>query len=186
MENAWLVILSALLSGALATLVTIFVNKHDAKMSSKKEVLNILLSYRYEIANENCVNALNRIQVVFYNNNNVINAWNDFNNTTKSKDKQNEVIDKYLKLLENIAASCGYKKLKWDEIKTYYFPDGLANKKIEEALIRNKTLKNMDAQNRNSGSVDSQTALMFVMEMMKQPNGFENLMKLAEVTKKDK
>ena len=183
MENAWLIIISAVVSGLLATIITVCVNKREAKMAEKRKVLSILLSYRYEIANQENVNAMNRIQAVFYEDEDVLYAWKDFNNVTKDRNRQNEIVDKYLKLLENMSKASGYKRLKWDDIKTYYFPDGLSKKILEESIIRSNAAQSADSQNRNTGNINSQASMMIIMEMMKQPNGVENLMKLVEMAK---
>ena len=186
MENVWAVVVSALVSGILATIITIVVNNYQTKLSEKRKVLSIMLSYRYDIANENNVNAMNRIQVVYYGDDEVISAWKDFNDATKDKSKQDTILDKYLLLLENMSHSCGYKNLKWDDIKISYLPTALSKKMIEESLIRSKTAENINNNNGSSGDFNQQAITAFMLEMMKQPNGIENLVKLAEISKKDK
>ena len=186
MENVWAVIVSALVSGVLATIITIVVNNYQSKQAEKRKVLSIMLSYRYDLANENNVNAMNRIQVVYYGDDDVISAWKEFNEVTKDKNKQEMILDKYLLLLENMSHACGYKDLKWDDIKISYCPDALTKKKIEESLIRTKTVENMNNNSSGSGNLNQQAITMFMLEMIKQPNGLETLMKLAEMSKKEK
>jgi len=184
MENLWIAIVSAIISGLLATIITIFVNKRKERLQEKKNILSILLSYRYDIANINNVNALNRIQMVFYDNDDVLKAWDDFNITAQDKSKEAQIIDKYLKLVECVSYSSGYKKLKWDKIKTYYFPEGLSKKMLEENMIRSETLKKINMQSGNNVN-NSQVGLMFVMELLKQQDGIEKITKLLELSKKE-
>ena len=187
MENVWVIIISSLVSGLLATFATILVNSKKDKIIEKRKILNTLLSYRYDITNQENVNAMNRIQAIFYEDASVLQTWKDFKETADDKTKNNQLIDKYLKLLERIAQASGYKKLAWDDIKMYYFPEGLSRKMIEEELIRSKTLEKITTSNFNEGSnSNNQTALMMIQEIMKQPNGVDNLIKMVEYSNKNK
>lgn len=37
--------------------------------------------------------------------------------------------DKYIKLLKEMALACRYKDIRWDDLKRYYYPTGLSNRK---------------------------------------------------------
>ena len=185
MENAWLVILSSLISGLLGALLTLLFKKLNDSKNEKKEIFKTLLSFRYDITNQTNVNAMNRIQSVFYGNENVINAWKDFNDTANTSKDGNLINDKYLKLLEQIAAAAGYKNIRWDDIKVYYYPRGLSQKIAEENALRTATLKNLSGgQNNQNVPQKDQLAFALVLEALKQPNGMEQIVKLLEASNK--
>ena len=101
-----LVIASSLISGLLATIVTIVVQKKSELRKSQREIFETLMSYRYGIALKESVVALNKIDIVFYKNHNVIQAWKDFKQEAlragDNPNKPNNIQDKHLKLLEQI------------------------------------------------------------------------------------
>jgi len=108
------------------------------------------MSKRYEISAQESVDALNVIDVVFYSSKEVREAWNEFNEATTLPDsptKLQEIGDKHLKLLEVMADDIGYKKIRWDDIKHYYFPVALSNKMNEEAVLRKVQIDASLAQN---------------------------------------
>ncbi|MBQ9520181.1 MAG: hypothetical protein IJR67_01750 [Acholeplasmatales bacterium] len=185
MENIWAIIISATISGLLATVITILVNKYNETKAEKKKVLSVLLAYRYDIVNVENVNTMNRIQMIFYKNVKVIKAWNEFNDSTYDQGKENQIVDKYLKLLEEIAAASGYSKMKWDNIKKYYFPKGLSDKMIQENAIRAEVLKKINTVG-NSVDGNTQAGLIVITKLLEQPDGLEKLTKLYEITNKGK
>lgn len=62
MENIALVIITALISGLLATLVTIWWQRRAGIFASKMRIFETLMSYRYMISSEESVKALNSMQ----------------------------------------------------------------------------------------------------------------------------
>ena len=135
MQDALLV----LCSGLIATLVTIWWQVKYQKKLDKKRIFTILMSKRYEISAEESVEALNMIDVVFYRSVKVRNAWSKFCDATKAPESEmrnQEICDKHLKLLEVIAEDIGYNKIDWEDIKQYYYPVGLYDKKHDETVLR--------------------------------------------------
>ncbi len=65
MENIALVIITALISGLLATLVTIWWQRRAGIFASKMRIFETLMSYRYMISSEESVKALNSIDIIF-------------------------------------------------------------------------------------------------------------------------
>ena len=185
MENAWLVIVSSLISGLLGALLTLLFKKLNDSKKEKQEIFKTLLSFRYDITNQTNVNAMNRIQSVFYGNQSVIDAWTEFNETANASKDANAINDKYLKLLEQIASAAGYKNIRWDDIKVYYFPVGLSQRIAEENALRTATLKNLTgSQNNQNVPQKDQMAFALVLEALKQPNGMEQIVKLMETSNK--
>lgn len=188
MDNSVIVIISALLSGILATIITILVQKYSEKRKSKINIFETLMAHRYLISDKENVEALNKIDVVFYHHKKVKEAWakfkTDSNNLTKQPDQITNVLDSYLKLLELMADAVGYKKISWDEIKTYYYPIGLSSKINEETLLRQGMLQQMKQSNTSITSNDFQRrqkediAMKFVLKALETPTGTDALLKL--------
>lgn len=131
MENSALVIITALCSGLIATLVTILWQRKAQQQAEKKRIFTVLMSKRYDIAAEESVEALNMIDVVFYGSKKVREAWKAFNDATKlpeSPTKNQTITDKHLRLLEVIAEDIRYNNICWEDIKRYYYPIGLSDK----------------------------------------------------------
>lgn len=191
MNDAVLVIVTALCSGLIATVVTIIWQKNAEHKREKTKILTALMSKRYEISAEESVDALNMIDIVFYKSPKVRAAWKSFNDATNAQDSESKnqtILDKHLKLLETIAEDIGYKNIHWDDIKQYYFPVGLSNRKADEEKLRRAQLgvalaqisKNEEQQ--KAAQTDSQpdvTNQMF-MRMLENPDGFVKLVEAAE------
>ena len=191
MKETVILILTALSSGLIATLITILWQKQERNKNGKIQIFTILMSKRYDIASEESVNALNMIDVVFYKSEKVRTAWKDFNNATnlpESPTKAQTINDKHLKLLEVMAEDIGYRKVKWDDIKQYYYPVGLSNKLQDEAVLRrvqidvglaqiNEAKKHTEISQTNAGN---QVATQVFIEAMRNPDGLLKLMEAAE------
>ena len=102
---------------------------------------------------------------------------------------ENQAInDKHLKLLEVIAEDIGYKKIRWDDIKQYYYPIGLSNLRQDEAVLRrvqidaglaqiNESKKHEEVSQANA---NSQMATQVLIEAMRNPDSLLKLMEVAE------
>ena len=101
MGNVALVIITALISGLLATIITIWWQKRAQIFARKMRVFETLMAYRYMISSEESVKTLNSIDVIFYKDKAVRDAYKDFLNEASKKPELNPNIeDKHLKLLE--------------------------------------------------------------------------------------
>ena len=133
------IIISAILSGILATIITLAWQTVSRIRQEKTQIFATLMSKRYDITDEECVRALNMIDVVFYGDTAVRTAWREFKSTTDmydSEEKSELVIDKWLKMLEKMAVCTGHKNIHWDDIKRYYYPRNLSKQKREEEILR--------------------------------------------------
>lgn len=65
MENIILVVVTALISGLLATVVTIWWQRRSELRRKKMDIFETLMAYRYMISHQESVNALNSVDVVF-------------------------------------------------------------------------------------------------------------------------
>lgn len=193
MENILLVIVTSLISGLLATLITIIWQKVTEEKHSKRKIFETLMSYRYDICDEKNVAALNKINVIFQKNKNVLEAYKEFkseaDNAALNLDKPNHIFDKHLKILEEMAKCLGYKSINWEVIKSYYLPQGLSNKLQEETMLRKVQLQQAAQINNSNANIQVNTSEQFGMQMamkiLESPNGVQDLIKLAEKFQKN-
>lgn len=87
MENIILVIVTALISGLLATVVTIWWQRRSELRRKKMDIFETLMAYRYMISHQESVNALNSVDVVFYKDKAVRKAYAAFLNETGIKSR---------------------------------------------------------------------------------------------------
>lgn len=104
MENIITVMISAVLSGFLATVITLWWQNKNEKMKMKREIFTTLMAYRFKIAHSESVKALNCVLAVFYDCENVKSAWLNFKNAADRKPfNQQKLEDAHITLLEEIA-----------------------------------------------------------------------------------
>lgn len=188
MTNAILLISTSLISGLLATIITLVVQNKIQKKQAKHKIFENLMSYRYALHLQESVNELNKIDVIFYDNDNVIKAWKEFKNEALKASKfigdLNLLQDKQLKILEEMAKVLGYKKINWVEIKDFYYPNGLANKIQTEAIVNIKELKNTVTPNSSQKptqiSAEQQMGIEIIKEIIQHPESANTIMTLAD------
>lgn len=186
MDNAWILILTSLASGLIGAILTFVVQFANNKKEKKDNIFSTLMSHRYMIYVKENVDALNRVQVIFYRHKNVIEAYSNFlaeaKRASEQPDTENKTNAKYLKLLEEMAKVLHYKKISWDKIEMYYYPKGLSTKFAEEETIRKIQIENgkkaIDANNSNSNN--SVVGMQILLQMMNSPNGPETVANLIE------
>lgn len=195
MDNIITVLISTILSGAFATIVTLWWQNKSGIKQQKLRIFTILMAKRYEITAEECVEALNMIDVVFYKDAKVRNAWKEFRNATdmpESEAKAQIVTDKRLKMLEVMAENIGYKDIRWDDINQYYFPVGLSDRKRDEAVLRKVQIDAGIAQLKSqkehaeTAQVDPQTDFsnQMLLKALENPDGLLKLFDVAEKAQK--
>lgn len=190
MENTMWLVITALISGLLATIVTIAWQNHAEVRKRKMDVFETLMSYRYMISSEESVKALNSLDVVFYNDKAVRGAYADFLNEADKKPEFNPNIgDKHLKLLEEMSKSLKLGEIHWDDIKHTYYPTGLSEKIQEETVLRKMQIQSAAAavestqtqQNTPSNDQFTQQIMAQVLpDLLKNPESLKNLMELGE------
>ena len=190
MENLGSIFISAVLSGIFATIVTLWWQNKNQSHQEKVRIFSTLMSKRYDITAEECVQALNMIDVVFYKDEKVRAAWRDFKNATDMPDteaKPQLITDKRLKMLEVMAESIGYKNIRWDDIKEYYYPKGLSDSKRDETILRRVQIDAALAQIKNEqehavAQVDPKEDFnnQMLLKAMENPDGLLKLLEVAE------
>lgn len=54
----------------------------------------------------------------------------------KPSSNPQQLNDRYIKLLEEMALACGYKDIRWDDLKLYYYPSGLSNRNNDDEVLK--------------------------------------------------
>ena len=191
MNDVISILVSAILSGIFATIITLWWQNKNQIRQEKVRIFTILMSKRYDITAEECVQALNMIDIVFYEDEKMRAAWREFKNATDLPDtemKPQIITDKRLKMLEIMAESIGYKDIRWDDIKQYYYPVGLSEQKRDETVLRKVQIDAALAQIKNeqehsAAQVDPQEDIknQMLLKAMENP---DTLLKLIEVVEK--
>ena len=157
----------------------------------KIRIFTILMSKRYEISADESVDALNMVDVVFYESDSVRSALRNFREATalpESNTKSQVITDKHLKLLEIMAEDIGYKKIRWDDIKEYYFPVGLSERKRDETILRRVQIdaglaqlkKEQEPQNVAHIDAKAEITNQMVLKALENPDSFVKLVEAAE------
>ena len=188
------IIIGAIASGLLATIVTLVAQRNSEIKRVKIEIFETLMAHRYLMHDKDNVEALNKVDVVFHNNADVRKAWTEFldaaDRGASNPTANNNIDDKYLKLLEKIAIAIGYKNINWENIKRYYFPAGLSNKISEEAMLRKAQLSQANAvanQDSSGGQTSAeQFGMKVLLKALDSPDGLEKVARIAELTTKVK
>lgn len=190
MKDIMIVILTALVSGLFATIITLWWQHRVELKRNKMKIFETLMAYRYMISAQECVNALNSIDVVFYNDKAVRKAYADFLNETDKKPEFNpNIADKHLKLLEEMSKALGLKNIHWDEIKQSYYPAGLSEKITEESLLRKMQIQSTAAglvqeqapQNTPAkNQFSEQTIAQLLPALLQNPESLKMLIELSK------
>lgn len=189
MDSIILVIVTALISGLLATIVTILWQRNVAVYNNKMDIFKTLMSNRYEISAEESVKALNSLDVIFYKNSDVRKAYKDFlDEADKNPDLHPNIEDKHLKLLEEMSKVLKLKNIHWDAIKRYYYPQGLSEKLQDEKVLRKVQIQssiNIIEQNNKQQNVPNeqfaqQAILQMLPTLLQNPESMEKLIELGK------
>lgn len=116
-------IFAILLSPLIATGVTLYFTHKNDKRKEKLVIFEKLMTTRLNRSTIEYVHALNLIDVVFYDNNNVRDELKKLLKAYHSeKSDNNEINIRNLKLVEAIAKDLGYDKISWEDISKPYAP----------------------------------------------------------------
>lgn len=183
MRDIILIIGTALISGLFATLITLFWQHKSQVFEKKYNIFKTLMSYRYMTVAEECVKALNSIDVVFYKDKKVRDAYEKFLlETEKAPEEHSNVDDKYLKLLEEISKSLKLEAIRWDTIKHTYLPSTLAEKIYEENLLRKIQIRsneiNIQHHNETTNTPSDEMIIKILPELLKNPDSLKQLLEV--------
>lgn len=110
----------------------------------------------------------------------------------KPSSNPQQLNDRYIKLLEEMALACGYKDIRWDDLKRYYYPSGLLNRKNDDEVLKKLQIK--AAEKTASDAVDQQNTppneqfanqmmLQLLPKLIENPDNFSKLIELADKAK---
>ena len=185
--------LSVVFSGVVATVITILYQKFSGEQTAKRKVFETAVSYRFFISEEENVKSLNSIDVVFHKNQKVRQAWKSYmDEADKPSSNPQQLNDRYIKLLEEMALACGYKDIRWNDLKRYYYPSGLLNRKNDDEVLKKLQIK--AAEKTASDTVDQQNTppneqfanqmmLQLLPKLIENPDNFSKLIELADKAK---
>ena len=187
-------VLSVVFSGVVATVITILYQKFSGEQTAKRRVFETAVSYRFFISEEENVKSLNSIDVIFHKNQQVRQAWKSYmDEADKPSSNPQQLNDRYIKLLEEMALSCGYKDIRWDDLKRYYYPSGLLNRKNDDEVLKKLQIKAAektasDAVGQQNTPQNEQFAnqmmLQLLPKLIENPDSFSKLIELADKAKK--
>lgn len=184
MENTIVMILSALISGLIATGLTLFWQHRYGRRNERNFIFKTLMAYRFHVSNIENVKALNMVEVVFHDENEVSEAYRNFILESRKKEG-NETFDMYITLLEKIAKSLKYKNIDWSAIKNRnYCPDALSDRINEEEMLRKLMLEtakiNRERTEQSAGIAPDQVMGMQVLTtLLQNPTSLEHILKFA-------
>lgn len=186
--------LSVVFSGVVATVITILYQKFSGEQTAKRKVFETAVSYRFFISEEENVKLLNSIDVIFHKNQKVRQAWKSYmDEADKPSSNPQQLNDRYIKLLEEMALACGYKDIRWDDLKRYYYPSGLLNRKNDDEILKKLQIKTAektasDAVGQQNTPQNEQFAnqmmLQLLPKLIENPDSFSKLIELADKAKK--
>ena len=152
-----------IISPIIATLITLYISKRNEIRNEKLRILRILMVTRMNRACIDYANALNLIDVVFYNSKKVRQAYKELLEMYyKENVSDNEANIKNLKLIESIIEDIGYsKKINWNEVSIpyspkWYFQELEKNEEYKKATISVGQFLNMLLQTQQSTSPNEQ------------------------------
>lgn len=115
-QQAIVTLIGAIISGVLATCITIFINHRTEKIKLKQQLVDDIFGYKYQLTNSSTrsgidvnangfVRAMNRIPVVFNDEESILQAYDKFYDkaliadTKERSEKMNEALMDLLKLM---------------------------------------------------------------------------------------
>ena len=113
-------IVSAIVSGVLATAITLFINYKQQIRRQKLDLLADLFGYRFQISNgshdkKDFLKAINRVPIVFQGCDDVIKCYDEFYEARATNMGANIANDKLVSLLKVMCKDAGIKCDNWND-----------------------------------------------------------------------
>lgn len=138
-------ILAVLIGPLVAVIITQRLQQKKDKRQDKIEVFRHLMTYRHlGYYDSNSVNIINSIPIVFWDNDEVIQAYYQYldllnSDKTNLQEKLKQIDFRKNDMLETMAKSLGYDNINWCIIRKSYLPKELINEnKMENTDKKNK------------------------------------------------
>lgn len=134
-------ILAVIVAPIVAVIVGQYLQDRAEKRKDKIEIFKALMVSRYGWS-FNSVQAMNIIEIVFFDDKKVLEAWKDFYDKSCIEKPTDTQIKKMQiakdRLLEAMAHSLGYKdKVTWETIQNPYIPKGMVDSMQQQQMIQN-------------------------------------------------
>lgn len=126
MDNTYITmnIVAIILSPLIASLITIYLTNKYNKKKDKIEILKKLMITRLNNSTMDYVYALNLIDIIFYDSDDVRNEYKKLLKEYNTNNPDlNEIYTRKLKLIEAILNNIGYNKINWEAISKPYAPN---------------------------------------------------------------
>lgn len=141
-------IIAIIISPIVAVIISQHLQERERMHLDKMDVFKTLMVSRGMSWTPEKVKALNIIEVVFYNDNKVLNQWKTYYESLCNDNPNNEELSKIKaegdRLLDTMAASLGYKdKVTWDTIQNPYIPKGLSENLSQQQQYQEAQLSAM-------------------------------------------
>lgn len=121
----------------VAVLISQWLQNRAEKRKDRMQIFKVLMTSRVYGWTPDSVYALNTIDIVYADDENVRSAWKDLYDKYCVIDPDQMQLEKIkqaqYKLLEAIASSLGYKKITWETIQNPYIPKGMADQIVAQA-----------------------------------------------------
>lgn len=140
-------IIAVITSPLIAVWVSQLMASRNKAREDKMKLFSVLMSNRIYIWSQEMVNAYNMIDIVFYDDIDVLEAWHELYNllnkrNTLSDEEVQEIAEKKYRLLETMAKSLGYtKKYDWNFVRTTYMPIAMQNEINNQELYKQQQLE---------------------------------------------
>lgn len=120
-------ILIAVFSGLIGSLTTLFYQRHLDTLKMKRNVVEELFAYKYQLTNaksqaeksddsQGFIKAMNSIPIVFNGNKNVLQEYDKFYNAVSSSNRDNKQVDNaLLNLLKELCKAAKLKCSDWND-----------------------------------------------------------------------
>ncbi len=126
-EQIAITLVGAIISGVLATIITLVINARTEKKRQKQQLIDDIFGYKYQISNNSVshsnvwdinskglTRALNRVVIVFHDDQNILKALDDLYEAIVGNDAK--VLDeKLITLLKTMCKSAGIKCSDWND-----------------------------------------------------------------------
>lgn len=140
-------IMAVVTSPLIAVWVSQWLAAKDKKREDKMKLFSTLMSNRMYSWSQEMVVAYNMIDIVFYDEQEVLDRWHGLYNLLNkthalSADELKEISEAQVKLLETMAKSLGYSKnYNWNFIRTLYIPVGMQQEIKNQELYKQQQLE---------------------------------------------
>lgn len=124
LESAIISLIGAVISGVLATIITLYINHKNEIMREKKNVVAEIFGYRFLLNRqggaEKFYAVLNRVPIVFNDDDDVIRAYEELHSNSLINDlneRSKKMNDSLVSLLKALCKATGIKCDNWNDSK---------------------------------------------------------------------